>query len=327
MAYSAAAMYGAAAFTGLVEGFIPGGPETTLVPGFTALVLVTALLLFGPRMPLPALAALGPIGATLIAIALESTSGAGDGAALYVWPVLWQSYFFGRRGTIMIVAWVAVAHFVALQMMPPGVGYMDRWVDVIVSMIVVGGVVDLLAKSNERLVESLAAEARVDQLTGLLNRRGFLEGANAELARARRTGSIVVAVSFDIDRFKRTNDEWGHEAGDGVLASLGALLREETRESDLVARVGGEEFVTLLCSSDLSEALQYAERVRTGFAGLEVPDAPSSTLSAGVAAEVAPDELQPLLGQADTALYAAKAQGRNRTVVSGSGQTTVLQPV
>jgi diguanylate cyclase (GGDEF)-like protein len=179
---------------------------------------------------------------------------------------------------------------------------------------VVGGVIDLLSARNERLVDRLAGEARVDGLTGLLNRRGFIEAAEAELSRARRSGSILGFVSFDIDHFKAVNDEFGHDAGDRVLSRLGQIFREQTREGDLVGRMGGEEFVALLVGSDAHQSLEYAERMRTAFA-VEAPSLPVATLSAGVTASTSPVELQPHLQLADAALYEAKRAGRNRAVV------------
>ena len=129
----------------------------------------------------------------------------------------------------------------------------------------------------------------------------------------------MAVVAFDIDHFKRINDEWGHVAGDQVLVHLGAVLRSETRDGDVVARIGGEEFVTMLARSDLDQARAYAERVRAAFSsssdlGLDLP---RLTVSAGVAAAVAPGEAQELLHVADSALYSAKRAGRDRTVVHG----------
>jgi diguanylate cyclase (GGDEF)-like protein len=314
MAYSAAAMYGAAAFVGTAEGLLPGGERFSPAPSLIALGVVISLVLWGRRLPMPALAALGPIGVILIGVAIATTKGHGDGAALYAWPVLWQSYFFGRRGTITIIVCVGVVHALALLALPPGVGYVDRWLDVMVSMIVVGGVIDLLSVRNERLVERLAGEARIDGLTSLLNRRGFIEAARAELARARRSNAPVGFVSFDIDHFKAVNDEFGHDAGDKVLVRLGQIFREQTREGDLVGRMGGEEFVVLLVDSDVTRSLEYAERMRAAFA-VEAPGLPRATLSAGVTAARSPIELQPHLQMADAALYAAKRAGRDKAIV------------
>jgi diguanylate cyclase (GGDEF)-like protein len=314
MAYSAAAMFGGATFVGIIEGVLPGGEQFSIAPSLIALGFVTALLLWGPRLPIGALASLGPIGALLIGLAIATTNGHGDGAALYAWPVLWQSYFFGRRGAVMIVAWVGIVDAAALTQVPEGTGYVDRWLDVMVSMAVVGIVIDLLSGRNERLVERLEGEARIDGLTGLLNRRGFVEAAQAELSRARRSGTTLGFVSFDIDHFKAVNDEFGHDAGDKVLARLGQIFREQTRDGDLVGRMGGEEFVVLLVDSDVQQSLEYAERMRAAYA-VDAPGLPRSTLSAGVTAATSPVELQPHLQLADAALYAAKRGGRNGAVV------------
>ncbi len=181
---SAAAIYAGASVIGVVEEIIPGGQEVSDVPAAMALVLIPVCALLGPRLPRTALALLGPIGTALIALALATTSGYGDGAVLYMWPVLWMAYFFGTPGAAVICACTALAHGVALLAMPPGVGSLDRWIDVVVTVIVVAGVARSLAARNDRLVSELTAEARIDPLTGLLNRRGFAERLDPELARA-----------------------------------------------------------------------------------------------------------------------------------------------
>ena len=107
VAGSAAAMGGAA--YGSIEGFLPGDPSFAVAPVFAAIAIAALLALLGPRLPRWALAPLGPIGVVLIAYALSATTGAGDGAVLYVWPVLWTTFFFGRRGAVSIVAFIGVA--------------------------------------------------------------------------------------------------------------------------------------------------------------------------------------------------------------------------
>jgi diguanylate cyclase (GGDEF)-like protein len=324
MAYTVAAMYGGAAFVGMVEGLIPGGQEFSLLPAIAATLLVPIIVLVGPRLPVLALAAFAPIGAAMIAASLATTNGPGDGAVLYVWPVLWVSYFFGPRGSALIVAWVGVVHGLALLSMPSGQASIDRWLDVMVTVGVVAAVVQMLSESNRGLLRRLKREARTDKLTDVLNRRGFDERAETELARARRDDAPVTVVAFDIDHFKRVNDEWGHDAGDQVLSRLGAVLRQEARDVDIVARVGGEEFVSLLPGSDAAGGLAYAERVRAAFSrsadlGLELP---RLTVSAGVAAADAAQHVEQLLQRADMALYAAKRAGRDRTMVSGQPGAT-----
>ena len=110
MAQTAAAMFGGATVDAAIEGIVPGDPSFAIAPALAALVLVSLLLLFGPRLPRPALAMLGPVGVLLIAAALAATPGAGDGAILYVWPVLWTTFFFGPRGGVAIVCFVGLAH-------------------------------------------------------------------------------------------------------------------------------------------------------------------------------------------------------------------------
>jgi diguanylate cyclase (GGDEF)-like protein len=307
-------MYGGAAVLNLVESVTPGGPPTSVAPGLAALGLFGAILVTGPRLPRQALALLAPLGVGLIAFALATTHAPGDGAVLYMWPVLWTSFFFGRRGAIAIVACVAVAHGIALHALPSSEGYTDRWIDVMGSVSVVAAVVQTLAHRNERLHDQLAGEARTDPLTGLLNRRGLDERAAVELAHARRAETSLAVASFDLDHFKLVNDRFGHETGDRVLAHLGSVLAANAREIDVVARVGGEEFVVLLPGAGVAGAVEFTERIR-GSLEANLKGLPAIEVSAGVTASTAPTEIGLLIQQADTALYAAKRGGRNRTNV------------
>lgn len=319
MPQSAAAMFGAAGLVSLIEAFTSGGPATPLLPGLAAIAIAAFLLALGKRLPTAAMAALGPLGVVLISLSLSTNTGPGDGALLYIWPALWQTYFFGRWGAILIALWIGLIHALVLISLPAGVGYLDRWIDVMASVLVVATVVEVLAERNWKLVAQLAEEAQVDKLTGLLNRRGFEKRAKLELARARRDHLSLAAVAFDLDRFKHVNDEFGHEVGDQTLAHLGEIFRAEMRDTDVLARVGGEEFVALLPNAEIGDAAAFAERVR---AAMQIPDSaavPRVTVSAGAAAASAPEGLEPLLKGADTALYQAKFAGRNQTVVLGQG--------
>jgi diguanylate cyclase (GGDEF)-like protein len=318
LARSAAGIYAGAMLIGLIEEAIPGGPSASLVPAVAALVLAPLAALLGPRLPRAVLGLLGPVGAALIAYALHSTQGGfTDGAVMYMWPVLWMAHFYGRRGTVLVVACVAVAHGVALATMPPGVGNVDRWVDVVASVAVVAAVVRLLSERLERLVASLAAEARVDALTGLLNRRGFEERLAPEVARAGREQTSLAFVALDLDHFKRVNDLRGHEAGDRALVRVADAIRGHVRASDLAVRWGGEEFVVVLPGACADAAHGFAERVRAAVAA----SAGGLTISAGVAAADGPLDPRGLLAAADDALYAAKRTGRDRTVVAGAHTT------
>jgi diguanylate cyclase (GGDEF)-like protein len=316
MAYTAAAMYGAAGGIDVIERLIPGGPRFSMVPGLVALAIVAVLLVVERHLPRWGLAPVGPIAVGLIAYALATGPGASDAAVVYMCPVLWAVFFFGVPGAISIVACVGVAHGLVLLSLGAPTGYFDRWVDVVACVSIVAVFVQLLTRHNDELLVQLAGEARTDKLTGLLNRRGFEERASVELAHARRGSGSIAVVSFDVDYFKRVNDEWGHETGDQVLTRVGTILNRETRDVDVVARFGGEEFTVLIPGSDIADADAFTERIRRALAATDASGLPAVRVSAGIAAAVAPTDFELLLHRADSALYAAKRGGRNRTVTA-----------
>ena len=167
-------------------------------------------------------------------------------------------------------------------------------------------------KASEALRKAIAC----DHLTGLANRRAFFETAELEVGRWKRQPRALSLIMIDVDHFKAVNDTYGHPAGDAVLRGLAATLAATFREVDLVARIGGEEFVVLLPSAELAGAAAVADRVRRKIEA-QVIDAAGvplrCTVSAGVAtmsADVA--DLAGLMKRADQALYAAKGSGRNR---------------
>ncbi|MBE2320751.1 GGDEF domain-containing protein [Solirubrobacter sp. CPCC 204708] len=311
---SSAGIYAAAAALVVIERTLPGGPAISLAPALAALLVAGAVLLAGPRLPRPALVALTPLGTALIAYGLATSSGYTDAAILYSWPTLWVAYFYGTRATVLSVAGTAVAHAVALDAMPAGLGSVDRWIDVVVSVAIIAGVVRVLVHRRDQLVEQLRAEARKDPLTGLLNRRGLDERLEIELQRARRERRPLAAVALDIDRFKDINDEHGHETGDRVLVRVADTLRGESRASDLVARLGGDEFLAVLPAADPATARAYADRVRGALR--EDARTPPVAVSAGVAVTAGPSSADALAEAADAALYDAKRAGRDTTRVA-----------
>jgi diguanylate cyclase (GGDEF)-like protein len=314
MAYTAAAMYGAASLDALLEGLLPADPPFALAPALAVLAIFTFLLSVGPRLPRAALALLGPLGVVLTAVALATTPGAGDGAVLYTLPTLWTTFFFGRRGAVAIVACVAAAHVLVLISVPAASAFPARFVDVIAGVSIVAIVTLALARRNESLVAKLAAESRTDALTGLLNRRGFEERAALALAHTARAGGSLALVTFDLDYFKRVNDEWGHDVGDRVLARTGMVIASLARETDVAARMGGEEFTVLLPLADAHDAEAFSARVRAALVAPDPGGTPLVRISAGVAACERPFDVQACQRRADSALYEAKRSGRDRTV-------------
>jgi diguanylate cyclase (GGDEF)-like protein len=321
MVRTAAAVYGGATYLGLAQDLIPGYRGSSLLPGLVALALLPLLIVFGPRLPMAVLFLLGPLGVALIGVALATTEGAGDGAVLYMWPVLWMAYFFPDRGAAVIVGWVAVVHAAVLLSLPDTPANWARLMDVVVATLVVAVVVRAIAGRNAQLVARLAVEAHHDPLTGLLNRRGFDERLAVERARAERDGSSLALVMLDIDHFKRINDDHGHDAGDEVLRRIASLLTDQARGIDTIGRVGGEEFVILLPQADQDAAFAVAERVRHTVAG-DDPGAAGErrvTISLGVAASTPPIDTQWLFEAADQAMYRAKRAGRDQTMVAAEG--------
>ncbi|MCB8881218.1 GGDEF domain-containing protein [Acidisoma cellulosilytica] len=159
--------------------------------------------------------------------------------------------------------------------------------------------------------------AMVDFLTGLRNRRSFFAEAEAFWAQERDPRNGVGVLLMDIDHFKSINDRFGHDAGDAVLRWIGALLPQQVRGSDIIGRMGGEEFAILLPGADLPAALRLAEAIRAKLAAKDfrdlVPGLPQVTASIGVTAGLRRREpLRALLSTADAALYRAKDAGRNR---------------
>lgn len=167
-----------------------------------------------------------------------------------------------------------------------------------------------------RLKADAEFRAAHDQLTGLENRRsalGRLEGLVAEAAAGHGSGFAVVIL--DLDRFKRINDSFGHEAGDLVLRSVASVAPAVLRPSDVMARYGGEEFLILLPGSSAAAAADVADRVRREVEGLVVPGVGTVTTSLGVSSWRPGLGVVEVLRDADSALYSAKAAGRNRMAV------------
>lgn len=180
-----------------------------------------------------------------------------------------------------------------------------------------------LARLFGRLTQqNLALEqlATTDPLTGLANRRHLLELLDHEMARHRRSNQPLTLLLLDIDHFKTVNDTWGHLAGDRVLRQLGELLRLGLRGADLAARYGGEEFLLLLPETAGEGARHIAEQLRARIAGsptaLEDGRHLDITVSIGLACLQPGDEVASLIDRADTALYRAKHEGRNRVCMA-----------
>jgi diguanylate cyclase (GGDEF)-like protein len=180
--------------------------------------------------------------------------------------------------------------------------------------------------ANLRNLALAERRASTDVLTGLPNRRAVNDALKRMVAHAARSGQPLAAIGLDLDRFKDINDRFGHEAGDTVLAAVGALLTSSVRTSDMVGRIGGEEFIVLAPDTDADGARTLAENLRAALQ-VEVVHGVDREITASLGVAVFPDMAQSaeaLLRIADRALYASKGAGRNRvTVASGFTENLV----
>nr|WP_321500767.1 diguanylate cyclase [uncultured Dethiosulfovibrio sp.] len=167
--------------------------------------------------------------------------------------------------------------------------------------------------------KALTMEATTDFLTGLANRRSFMERLKTEVARIRRYRGVGSLLLLDIDRFKTINDNYGHQVGDQVLAGLGELLSGAVREGDLPGRIGGEEFLIFLSETSVEGAGHFAERLRQTIKKRTIPTdegAVSFTVSIGIT-QISPDDgsIDQIIARSDRAMYRAKELGRDRVEI------------
>ncbi len=172
-----------------------------------------------------------------------------------------------------------------------------------------------LAISNADAWDRLERQASTDPLTGIPNRRTFRERLTEEVARAERYGRHLSLALIDLDHFKAVNDAHGHAGGDRVLVRFAQLLSAHSREGELVARIGGEEFAWLMPETDEHGARVAADRVREAFETTSIENIGRVTLSAGVCSTERARGADALMSDADRALYRAKDSGRNMTML------------
>ena len=174
------------------------------------------------------------------------------------------------------------------------------------------------AREVARQREALRQASTIDPLTGAMGRRRFMEDARLELKRARRHQIPIAQVIIDVDRFQDLNDVHGCEAGDDALRAVAEVLRSGLRDTDLIARIGGDEFALLLLHTDGSYGRIVTDRLRetvtirsSMFDAVRTP----MTISAGVAQFSTDEDLESLFARAEAALYTAKASGRDRVML------------
>ena len=184
-----------------------------------------------------------------------------------------------------------------------------------------------LVYRNSLSADVLRRLATTDPLTGVINRRHFMELMGREQRRADRYATTYSVLMIDIDHFKRVNDTYGHQVGDLAIQAMAQACQKTMRPTDLVARYGGEEFIITLTHTEQAAAVRVAERLREAVAEIVLPterEALSFTISIGVSSYTKGMRLDQVIGVADQALYAAKQGGRNRVC---AGPEPAAQPV
>ncbi len=293
-------------------GFANGKTVSTLTIAGFALLVGLACAARPDHVPRWALTLLAPLGTVLVGLASVLSGTTTDGSELlYIWPILYTAYFMRLRNAFLNVCLVA-AIYTPLSISLLGPKGITPSVYLVGTSVVTVLIVASLRKQLNELIAATELEARTDGLTGLANRRSWEEGVTRELSRQSRAGVPLCVLLIDLDHFKRLNDTHGHAAGDAALIGVACVLRDHARQSDVLARVGGEEFALLLPDCKLDEAHGRAEEIRKTIERTSARWPTPVTVSIGVA--VLPlhgttgDEL---VAAADTALYGAKRAGRN----------------
>lgn len=187
----------------------------------------------------------------------------------------------------------------------------------------------MMAMSKERLELKHKLASLIDPLTGIANRRAFFDETMRRLEPGSKDARPLVAILFDLDRFKKINDRFGHSMGDLVLKIFAEKAKANLRPGDFLGRLGGEEFAAILSGIELSTAFALAEQIRISFA-VELSQGRynvGATVSAGIALlHNSEMEIDSLLARADHALYAAKARGRDRVEIADTDRSQAWQP-
>jgi diguanylate cyclase (GGDEF)-like protein len=272
----------------------------------------TLLLMLGGRTPGWLLCAFPSVTAALVCVPpLVSDQSTPVGSILLVWPILFAGYLLSER-TAWLTLGVSLGLLAAVALRSHTNGTVASCMEVGASLVATAYITVHLRRHNRALIHTLQQEARTDPLTGLANRRAFADLLDREFSLYERHGEPLALLAIDVDHFKSLNDRAGHPAGDAALASLAAVLAARVRRGDAVARIGGEEFALLLPECPTSTAQHRARALRADVATESAAWPNPITVSIGVA--TLPDHADSgarLVSAADTALYAAKAAGRD----------------
>jgi diguanylate cyclase (GGDEF)-like protein len=315
-----------------IIGLLPhqgGAYVERLVIAAACAMFAVALHLRAEKIGLRGLQAAAACGTLLLSLhmLLSVDSNSLSDEMLYIWLALFAAYFFPVRQAAAQLALMSGAYLVVLLVSSPHDVVAGSWLTLVGVIFPAAALLRAVRDAVTGLVRSLAEAARTDTLTGLKNRLALEHEIHVEVERTLRAENELSIVIGDLDHFKAVNDELGHRAGDEALVRIGGILHTRRRVGDSIARTGGEEFTILLPGASEHEAYLVAERLRVTvekeFADHPVP----LTFSFGVATY--PEhgrDADAVIEAADQALYAAKALGRNRSVIFNREISAVFAP-
>ena len=329
LARAGALLFGGGGLIGLLALLLPSPPGLdevgVVATSLVAFAVALALLAAGHRLPARAVPVLAAIGTALV------TSGiafGGEGASVrgyfYLWVVAYAAYFLPWRWAVAQVLLIGVALAAVLAVKDDSAPLLT-WMVSFGTAVFFALLIGLLRLRIRGMIARLHEVASTDSLTGLSNRRSFRDLFDHELERARRGERSLSLAIADLDYFKRINDTLGHDGGDNVLRGVAACLRDGRRSSDVVARLGGEEFALVMAESDARQALVATERLRQRLRHQMADASVPLTVSFGIASfPTHGGTAEQLMLAADRALFAAKALGRDRSVIHSAQVDTVL---
>lgn len=250
----------------------------------------------------------------LMAAVCESIPRLGVSGTYWAYPAVLVTYFVLPRGQALLFSAAMVAAGTALVWQTLGPTVASRFgASLVLTVMMINVVLNTLAELQQALVQ----QTLTDPLTGAYNRRHLAQQISGLARPDAEVYSMNALLAIDIDHFKAINDRHGHATGDAVLVAFVQALSARKRQSDMLFRTGGEEFVLLLPHTSALDAQQVAEDLRTRIAGTALLPGHPITVSIGVGVQQPRHSADDGLGAADQALYRAKHNGRNRVEVSG----------